>query len=854
MGNCTSQPTVDTSKSKSSHHRNNSNNADQLVYNGIGNGNKNRSNSFSKSAGKSKSSASKQLSKQDKIKWNIIFNEGNQGMNIVDPEDMHTILNSAISNTINNLQSAEMTLILRRVRKVIGTFSKNVQNLPKSLKKNSVDAKYQKSISVYQKDHLLDLNVMRNVFIAGDRWLSRGREEDWITKSLEAFLNRGENKLNGSSSSSSSSNGHGNGHGDGVGNNKIKSTQEGKYSGNTYGNGSTNNSAHSNSNSNGATKHKSSPPREGDLIGSAYTLLLHLSEDRWDHIQAIAKESAERANIALDVNEQIKLKQAQQLPVHANGSPPNPTPQNPYFEYDMAPPSNPSGVSLQALSYLIAIALRSNRKQRLILLFHLLLGSNKLETLLRNHPAGGIPSFLLECDGDNSGSGSGNGGDNWNLSYASLSHDFHYKDTVQVDAMTAIETVGILLHCAPPNSGIDGVASSANGENGHSPSNKNRSVGNRKRALSYGEKKYNAAKMHVMLSDYLRQVRSGNDVPVFENEEEQAWRKGLLDSFWEESMPYFTSREGGSDHGRGSEDSYSLSWTLEDFVSWADKAISNDAALDIIMHEVFGMGLLPTPAMERKLVADSWIDWQVREMIRSDEGGSIAEVSDAFSVVTSGIINLLSFSSRESGDSVSQSNSSAYLPEANYDMDGSAVWGGIGGFDGRGGLGKGIMYCVDKLWWDRWAGFVGWEWNHQDQSRSSTPRSRNKPHDLSSERLLNRSSSHFLGGSLGSYELMKESLTKDVDYVLVPPCVWDILYELYAGGPPLPRMIVKRSTDGASSIDSTKEKLDKPIRIPKSLQVETHPWIIECHVSQRLMLICQVVFQFHCLFGPSFSC
>ena len=89
---------------------------------------------------------------------------------------------------------------------------------------------------------------------------------------------------------------------------------------------------------------------------------------------------------------------------------------------------------------------------------------------------------------------------------------------------------------------------------------------------------------------------------------------------------------------------------------------------------------------------------------------------------------------------------------------------------------------------------------------------------------------------MGSYELMKQKLKKDVDYVLVPPCVWDILYELYAGGPPLPRMIVRRIADNASIDVSAREKVFKPIRIPRSINVETHPWVIECHVSLKSRL------------------
>ncbi len=445
------------------------------------------------------------LSTEEESKWNGIFEQGRR--TIVDPEDVHTILESTMDDTINNLQPAEMTFILRRCRKVIGSFEKYSQNLPKSKKKAPLDPQ-SKSISIYQKEHLLDLTAMKAVFIAGDRWLSRGRDEDWIIKSLDHHLEN--------------DSGH-----------KIKV--------------------------NG--KRENVPPV--DLIGAAYTLLLHLSETRWDHVQAIAKGSAKEAGLNLDVNHQ-KAEEDKKMDKEI----PKPALKNPCLQYELVEPTEPNGVTFQAVTYLIATMLRSSRKQRLTLLFHLLLGSKTIEALLREHPAGGVPSMILECNQD------------WSLSYASLSHEYYYDNLIEVDAMTAIETIGILLHYAPPplgNSSENGHhGADSNGMNGSSPQ------ANRRRVLSYGEKKYNAAKMHVMLTGYLRQLRSEKNLPVFEDDREQAWRKDLLDTFWKGSSDVFTSGK---------------SWTREQFISWADDAIPDDAALDIIMHQMFGMGLLPTPAV-----------------------------------------------------------------------------------------------------------------------------------------------------------------------------------------------------------------------------------------------------------------
>jgi hypothetical protein len=36
------------------------------------------------------------------------------------------------------------------------------------------------------------------------------------------------------------------------------------------------------------------------------------------------------------------------------------------------------------------------------------------------------------------------------------------------------------------------------------------------------------------------------------------------------------------------------------------------------------------------------------------------------------------------------------------------AWGGISGLDGGGPLGFGVMYCLEKGWWDRWTAYVHW--------------------------------------------------------------------------------------------------------------------------------------------------
>ena len=106
-----------------------------------------------------------------------------------------------------------------------------------------------------------------------------------------------------------------------------------------------------------------------------------------------------------------------------------------------------------------------------------------------------------------------------------------------------------------------------------------------------------------------------------------------------------------------------------------------------------------------------------------------------------------------------------------------------------------------------------------------------RPGALSTECLLQKNGD-FVGGALGSYEVMKSKLHRCLDYVVVPPAVWDILFEIYGGGPPLPRMIEipmdreRASQNYVASIDR-----NRVVPIPESLKVVTHPWILHCQVN-----------------------
>lgn len=178
-------------------------------------------------------------------------------------------------------------------------------------------------------------------------------------------------------------------------------------------------------------------------------------------------------------------------------------------------------------------------------------------------------------------------------------------------------------------------------------------------------------------------------------------------------------------------------FTIAEFFAFAKEHWDSDT-LDSIMYRFFGQGIFPTARMERELI-------QVKQV--------------------------------------------------NND-----VFGGLGNYDGRGGLGAGVLYVIPKVWWDKWNKYT---------SRKSVKR----PPPLDTDVLLAKGPG-IVRGVCGSYEFMKDGLVQGRDYILVPPFVWDRLYELYAGGPPLPRMVIPGSEPQKATL-------------PVNSQVVLYPWILQ---------------------------
>ena len=489
-----------------------------------------------------------------------------------------------------------------------------------------------------------------------------------------------------------------------------------------------------------------------------------------------------------------------------------------------------------------------SRVQRIQLLFYLLLSPKTLYSFLEKHPAGGVPCWLLEI------------GNDIILSLPSLSHYHMYggaflatqndiksqnlhrtitpngtlatttKTTTSSPKLTIVtKDVQAFFRSilAIPGSQDDMLSASISdgkgNNNHHSPIRKSSSLGILGRRGS-NQSLNSATEMVIM--------ESQSDIMdrLYDPDPEKVLSMGLniSDPVLAASRELFQSNHKNVDGD---------AMTMANFLLWAERCL-DDFALDATMNRLFGAGILPSPALEVELITQRWKEWH-------DSDGIVW----AQAAIPDGQLELLAQSVRklillqQNGG-----NSTALEPKQNF----RKTFGGIGGFDGRGAVGFGVMYCVDKKWWESWEAYVGWTWEG-DVYGEDLPqeRTRQRPGELSTEMLLDRLDDELVAGTLGSYELMKHGLKKDVDYVLVPSGVWDILFEIYGGGPPLPRMVVPpKKVSQATNLDDNIDEVevraapstpdlgvmaysddtDRVSRISRMLQVETHPWILHVHL------------------------
>lgn len=514
-------------------------------------------------------------------------------------------------------------------------------------------------------------------------------------------------------------------------------------------------------------------------------ILLHLSSSDWERVAMAASHAAEAAGLEMDVNRRDK---GWKMP-------------RPSVVPEITDPAiPPPGVTFQALAAVIAMAVAGTRSQRLHLLFYLLLPD--LREFLALHPAGGAPVWLLEA------------GNNTVVSLASLTH-YHYFGTAFLPVQSASKT----------------------------HRRKHKFVA----SLSRKPLKIAVKNLHSLLQDI---VQNPSEIPGPAEQEpsppdlESCFPPKLQDRMNILKPEMYTQEvQESRTKLEKSIASYSIDqkakthWTLQEFEEWLGQSL-DDVLLELIMHRIFAAGILPSHADEARWVAAEWGRWFQYEQptMKQNIGSSHAGVKEDALVIN-------------------EEKSRLSLTRGSYPFDAyySQVWGGLGGIDGGGGTGYGILYCIDQEWWSAWCAYVGWSWRgdpHVRRTRLLRPRS------LSNNRLLERTDGNgeYISGALGSYEMMKNGVLKNVDYTLVPPGVWNVLYELYGGGPPLPRAVCvpgRRAPetylmDGMENggmndeylyhgkkveFDDFSEQLGSELlgripRLPESLSVVSHPWVV----------------------------
>ena len=607
-----------------------------------------------------------------------------------------------------------------------------------------------------------------------------------------------------------------------------------------------------------------------DVYGSAYLLLLYMSESRWEYVAEIAKLSANETGLIMDVNKLALLnsdcddKDAKAGETKKDGcrwernDSTASVPPPPGSPSSLKPPSEiygeprlttiePMGVHFSSLCFLLAMALRGTRRQKVNLLFYLLLPPKELYSLLISHPAGGFPTWLLEVDGDVV------------LSYESLNYFYNYdgvmlpsvdnvgdyimtsykKKRLSIDSCDSVEVLATLLadslgvRCYDSqdgNSGVYGKQLLMNLKESNNDKTKVESINVQSSLMDLKCEKVSTMLIRATLQDGEMMTTTSADLSSIE--------MCYIDKFIEMASSFGGEINTENEAGRSS-------WSMKEFSDWVDVAM-DDVVLDKIMSRLFGTGIIPTAQMEYQLVAQRWIDWNTHNEplddssppppISHEMNGHTAPASTS----SMGGIRRMFVKSHDSEVPIEEMGK-------NVSENFNHVWGGIGGVDGKGGFGHGVLYCIDKCWWDEWAAFTGWRNDVTSTTNNGPiklPEYVKRPRELTTERLIDRSpDSSFMSGSQGSYEAMKSSVVNGEDYVLVPPGVWNILYEMYGGGPPLPRMVLPPKScmtggddgGGLSSVEVIVKESERvihpyPAAIPPSVRVATHPWVIHCQI------------------------
>ncbi len=373
-----------------------------------------------------------------------------------------------------------------------------------------------------------------------------------------------------------------------------------------------------------------------DPITSACRLLICLSESRWNYAAYTAQISAQQSGLILGVNHKVMMSSdetsdllEEMLKEEDLLSPPPLYPGQAEsidfyrIESKIHSPTYPTlnsspGISMKKITFLVALALRESRMQRLSLLLFLLLPIEELTQVLESHPTNGVPTWLLEVDSDIifsleslshyyyfGGSTPGRTHQNLINNPSSSIKDDHNQ--LRVDALSVIQLIAGLLYVEDSE-----LLDSEDLEFHESRYNeihkvKKPTVGDRKRFISYDLSKYQSAKIYATMKKFLRQGINHMSDADFDNASEREQKFSFLDSFWSASETACTVSKNDKEQDK---DSQNIFWTLDEFLSLADKALHDEGSLALIFGSLFGTGMIPTSSTERLIVRQSWIDWQ----------------------------------------------------------------------------------------------------------------------------------------------------------------------------------------------------------------------------------------------------
>ena len=557
-----------------------------------------------------------------------------------------------------------------------------------------------------------------------------------------------------------------------------------------------------------------------------------------------------------------------------------------------------------------------------------------LESFLSNHPAGGVPTWLLEVGQDSV------------ISLASLSHYYWYgggttnspflpstssseiPETTQSDhwnrkqhdlslKISSRDAIHFLMSILVPEANViidDPSSPTKDANEASSPRDTSQNNGHRSpvsangKANTFGFRRKNSAGNKNAIGN--KEIPMINENGSFTIDDSETQQSDVLDRLKSQRQHFCSSKQTFASASEKTNflDDYctkksrmifaeqSAIWMKDhpettpgsSFMSILDfdhfcRNTLEDGCISAIMHRLYGQGWIPNPSMERDMVQSRWKEWQESSTGLSAWSESQDQSADgAMEILSENVRRILSVNSTNYNENDEENMDSATGYENDKISTPRKVFGGLGGFDNKGGTGFGVMYCIDKKWWNDWEAYVGWSWAGDSSSLSSSPLhkkltgyGRQRPGELSTEILLNRHDDVVAAGTLGSYELMKKGLTKDVDYVLIPPVVWDVLYEMYAGGPPLPRMVsppefkedhhkregatenaielssptscesgaldgdpdmlsIPTETDLDAMATSSIDKKDRVLRIPRLMEVITHPWVLQFQLCDPL--------------------